>query len=165
MAVPGVSRRRALSGVASVGLSLPLLSACGDDESGAAPSDASTSSSAPPSSSSTSAAPSSEPTSSSAPAEPVADGIAATGDVPVGGGVVVADEEVVVTRPKAGEFKVFTAVCTHSGCLVGDVTDTINCPCHGSTYDITTGEPTGGPAPSALDAVDFEISGDQVVLT
>ena len=165
MAVPGVSRRRALSGVASVGLSLPLLSACGDDESGTAPRDASTtSSSAPPSSSSTSAAPSSEPT-SSAPAEPVADGIAATGDVPVGGGVVVADEEVVVTQPTAGEFKVFTAVCTHSGCLVGDVTDTINCPCHGSTYDLTTGEPTGGPAPSALDPVDFEIDGDQVVLT
>jgi Rieske Fe-S protein len=78
---------------------------------------------------------------------------------------VVADEEVVITQPTAGEFKVFTAVCTHNGCLVAEVSDTINCPCHQSTFDLATGEPTGGPAPSALDAVDFEISGDQVVLS
>ena len=165
MAVPGVSRRRALSGVASVGLSLPLLSACGDDGGNASGGgDPTSDTSSPPPSSSE--APSSEPPSSEPPAGGGgAAGIAATGDVPVGGGVVVADEEVVVTQPAAGEFKVFTAVCTHSGCLVSEVADTINCPCHGSTYDISTGEPTGGPAPSALDAVPFQVDGDQIVLS
>ena len=116
MALPGVSRRRALSGVAGVGLSLPLLAACGEDGASASDGGDPTSSSAPPSTSaSTSAPPSSEATSSAPAAEPAVDGIAATGDVPVGGGIVFADEEVVVTQPTAGEFQVFTAVCTHSG--------------------------------------------------
>lgn len=164
MTRPGVSRRRALGGVAGAGLTLPLLAACGDDGGSASDGDPSTSSSAPTSEPATSE-PTSEATSEAPPSEPAVEGIASTGDVPVGGGLVVADAEVVITQPTAGDYKVFTAVCTHSGCLVAEVTATIDCPCHGSTFDLTTGEPTGGPAPSALDAVDFQISGDQVVLS
>ena len=39
--------------------------------------------------------------------------------VPVGGGVILTKDEVVVTQPEAGTFKAFSAVCTHQGCLVG----------------------------------------------
>jgi Rieske Fe-S protein len=160
-----VSRRRALSGVATVGLSLPLLSACGDDESGTAASDApSTSTSAPPSPSASTASDPGAPPGATTSSAPV-DGVVGTADVPVGGGVVLADEEVVVTQPAPGEFRVFTAVCTHEQCLVSDVSVTINCVCHKSKYDIATGEPTSGPAPSALDPIDFEIADNQVVLT
>jgi nitrite reductase/ring-hydroxylating ferredoxin subunit len=42
-------------------------------------------------------------------------------DVPEGGGVVFRDQKVVVTQPEPGEFKAFTAVCTHQGCLVDSV--------------------------------------------
>ncbi len=160
MVVP-TSRRRALSSAVTAGLSLPLLAACGDDEGGSVAGDRTTPT----------------PTATTPPATPPdppseepfegdgAQGVVATGGVPVGGGVVLADAEVVVTQPAAGEFKVFTAVCTHAGCLVGAVTDTIDCPCHRSTFDISTGAPTGGPAPSALDPVAFVVDGDQVVLS
>ncbi|MEU8776000.1 Rieske (2Fe-2S) protein [Streptomyces sp. NPDC048606] len=71
--------------------------------------------------------------------------------VPVGGGVVLKKEKVVVTQPTAGEFRGFSAVCTHSGCLVDKVADgTIDCPCHGSRFKVTDGAVVKGPATRAL---------------
>lgn len=73
-------------------------------------------------------------------------------DVPVGGGVVVPAERVVVTQPSAGQFKAFSVVCPHQGCSVTTVRDGfIICPCHGSQFAVATGEPTAGsPAKSGL---------------
>jgi nitrite reductase/ring-hydroxylating ferredoxin subunit len=85
--------------------------------------------------------------------------------VPVGGGVVLKAQELVVTQPAPGEFKCFKALCTHQGCLVGSVTDgKIVCPCHGSSFSITDGAVEGGPAPSALPAVPVKVSGGRVDL-
>ena len=47
--------------------------------------------------------------------------VGSTSDVPEGGGTVFKDEKVVVTQPEPGDFKAFTAVCTHQGCLVDSV--------------------------------------------
>ena len=53
----------------------------------------------------------------------------------MGGGKVFADDKVVVTQPEKGEFKAFSAVCTHAGCLVSGVKDSvITCDCHGSRF-------------------------------
>src|SRR3954467_14832763 len=41
--------------------------------------------------------------------------LAATSDIPVGGGKVFTDQKVVVTQPKKDEFKAFSAICTHEG--------------------------------------------------
>ena len=57
-----------------------------------------------------------ETTRSSAPGG--GDALAATSDIAVGGGAIFADEKVVVTQPTEGDFKCFTAICTHQGCLV-----------------------------------------------
>lgn len=76
--------------------------------------------------------------------------LAAAADVPVGGGVILADKDTVVTQPVEGEFRAFTATCTHEGCLVATVTDTINCTCHGSTYAVADGSVVAGPAPAPL---------------
>src|ERR1700754_3818377 len=60
------------------------------------------------------------------PAAPV-QAIARTADVPVGSGVIV--DDVVITQPKQGDFKGFSAICTHAGCTVAEVVDgSINCP-------------------------------------
>ena len=104
MVVPALSRRRALSGVATVGVSLPLLSACGDDEGGSTSGDKTSPS-------------------------------------------MLSATSILAAPPEESS------------------TDTINCPGHQSTYDLATGEPTGGPAPSALDPVALEVSENQVVPT
>ena len=90
--------------------------------------------------------------------------IAATADVPVGGGLVVKDQKVVVTQPNKGEFKGFTAVCTHAGCVVKEVAGgTINCPCHGSKFSITDGSVVAGPAKKPLAEAPVAVEGTQIV--
>ncbi|MYS79419.1 Rieske (2Fe-2S) protein [Embleya scabrispora] len=87
------------------------------------------------------------------------------GDVPVGGGKIYDDAKVVVTQPTAGDFKAFTAVCTHQQCLVGSVAaGKINCPCHGSSFDASTGAVLGGPASRPLAAKQITVANGQVVL-
>jgi Rieske Fe-S protein len=72
-------------------------------------------------------------------------------EIPVGGGKIFADQDVVVTQPQSGTFKAFSATCTHQGCTVGSVDGgTINCPCHGSKYAVADGSVVNGPAPRAL---------------
>lgn len=73
-------------------------------------------------------------------------------DVPVGGGVILPDAQMVVTQPTSGEFKGFSYVCTHQGCPVTTVQDgVIICPCHGSRFSIATGAPQpGSPAREPL---------------
>lgn len=81
--------------------------------------------------------------------------IASTSDVDVGGGLILSDQQVVITQPAEGEFRGFSAVCTHQGCTVGEVSDgTINCPCHGSRYSIEDGtvvQAAAGLTPDAQD--------------
>ena len=162
----GISRRGALTG-ASLGLTLPVLAACGDDEpetssDSGSPSGRSSASGTP--ESPTSDPPSESPTNTQK-KEPKGDGgIAATADVPVGSGVILTAQKVVITQPTEGDFKGFTAVCTHRGCTVNTVTDTINCRCHGSMFSIETGEPVGGPAPSPLAEKPLAVRGDSIDL-
>ncbi|ANB05208.1 Rieske (2Fe-2S) protein [Streptomyces ambofaciens] len=91
--------------------------------------------------------------------------LAATADIPEGGGKVFADQKVVVTQPAAGEFKAFSATCTHQGCAVKSVAEgVINCPCHNSNFSITDGSVQSGPARKPLPAVQITVSGDSIRL-
>ena len=140
-----VSRRHALRGAAVAGVGIPFLAACGED-----PEDSRGST-----------------TSSEATVDPSAGtgaSFASTRDVPEGGGAIFEDEGVVVTQPVPGEFKGFTNICTHQGCSVAEVTDTINCSCHGSMFSIEDGSPQSGPATSALEEVAITVDGDAISL-
>ncbi|MFI8917076.1 Rieske (2Fe-2S) protein [Streptomyces sp. NPDC053513] len=91
--------------------------------------------------------------------------LARTSQIPVGGGTVFPKEKVVVTQPTAGEFKAFSAICTHQGCTVNKVEDgTINCPCHGSKYRVADGSVVAGPAPRPLPAERIIVSGETITL-
>ena len=93
------------------------------------------------------------------------DALTTTADIEVGGGAIFADEEVVVTQPSAGEFKCFTAICTHQGCVVSSVSDgTINCECHGSRFSIENGDVEAGPATFALEEIQINVAGDEISL-
>ena len=83
--------------------------------------------------------------------------------VPVGGGVVLARDKVVVTRPAADDVRAFSAVCTHQGCTVDGVADgIISCPCHGSRFDAATGAVRNGPAARPLAKVAVVVRSGQV---
>ena len=87
----------------------------------------------------------------------------AAADVPVGGGTILKDEKVVVTQPSKGDFKAFTAVCTHKGCTVAKVeSGLIMCPCHGSKFSIEDGSRKAGPAQAALASKKVTVEGDQI---
>lgn len=87
-----------------------------------------------------------------------------TDQVPVQGGVVLIDQKVVVTQPTAGEFKAFTAICTHQGLLVGEVENgVIHCDNHGSEFDFSTGQVTQGPATQPLAEVAIKVKGDKIL--
>lgn len=86
-------------------------------------------------------------------------------DVPVGGGKVFGALEVVVTQPEAGTFRGFSAVCSHTGCIVDKVADgTIDCPCHGSRYRLD-GTVAVGPAPRALTSRAVSVINGKIVLS
>ena len=91
--------------------------------------------------------------------------LVAAAEVPVNGGVVLADQGVVVTQPAEGEFRGFSSTCTHQGCTVGSVSDgLIRCPCHGSRFSIEDGTVDNGPATQPLPEVPVSLEGDQIIL-
>lgn len=89
--------------------------------------------------------------------------LAQTSDIPVGGGKVLDNQRLVITQPTAGQFKCFTAVCTHQGCVVSSVENgTINCPCHGSQFKVADGSVATGPANRPLREVPIAVDGTAI---
>jgi len=150
------TRRGVLAGVGLVGLA-GAVSACSSGGSSSSPAGAA----------SASTAPASAPGSASAAAGTgsATGALATTSEIPVGSGKIFTAQKVVVTQPTSGDFKAFSAVCTHMGCIVSQISNgTIDCPCHGSQYSIKDGAVVAGPAPSPLPAEPIKLSGTSIVL-
>jgi len=150
-----INRRRALAGSAAIAVGVPVLAACSSDDSTATdPADSPSPSDESPS----------EPSSDGTSTPDGAEALASAADVPVGGCLVVTGAKVVVTQPTEGDFKAFSAVCTHQGCLVETSSDgEIPCPCHGSRFSLEDGSPTSGPATAALAPLEIAVDGDSIV--
>lgn len=98
------------------------------------------------------------------PAEPVELGAAA--EVPVGGAKLFREKKLVVSCAEAGQYKAFSAQCTHSGCVLDKLiegTGEGNCPCHGSRFDVTTGKAVRGPATDPLPEVPVKVEGGKLI--
>jgi len=136
-----INRRRALSGTAAIAVGVPVLAACGSDGDATAE----------------------DPATSGAGGGTSGEALATTGDVPVGGCFVVTAAKVVVTQPTEGDFKAFSAICTHQGCAVESSTEgDIPCPCHLSKFSLEDGSPLSGPASAALAPVEIAVDGDSI---
>ncbi|MFG2221586.1 Rieske (2Fe-2S) protein [Streptomyces sp. NPDC048644] len=99
---------------------------------------------------------------SAVPTEPVDLGTAA--DVPVGGAKLYREDRLVVSQPAKGEFKCFSAKCTHAGCVLTEVEkEEGHCPCHGSRFDVTTGKVLQGPATEPLPEVPVKAKGGKLI--
>ena len=99
------------------------------------------------------------------PTRPAGRLIAKVDDVPVGGGIVLTSEVVVVTQPASGQFGAFSARCTHQGCVVADVeAGDIVCGCHGSRFSIQDGSVHRGPAQSPLARRTVNVDGGNIYL-
>lgn len=95
---------------------------------------------------------------------PAATALAATSQVPDGGGKIIDGKNIVITQPQSGSFKAFTAICTHEGCIVNTVSNgTINCPCHGSKFSITDGSVVTGPATKPLAPIAIKVEETSII--
>ena len=151
------SRRQVLRGVAAAGVvtASGLLVACGggDDSAGGT---------------ATAGSGTTTPETSASSSESSSGGgqeLAKTSDIPVGGGVIFDAQKVVVTQPTKNDFKAFSAICTHQGCVVSNVSNgIISCPCHGSQYSVKDGSVQGGPAPRPLPEKNIKVEANEIVL-
>ncbi|WP_454315849.1 Rieske (2Fe-2S) protein [Streptomyces phaeoluteigriseus] len=152
---PGPARRTVVAAAGVAGLAVAL-TACGgsdDDSSGSADASGSAGSTGGSGSASTGGG------------AAAGAALTTTADIPEGGGKVFGDKKVVVVQPTAGEFKAYSAVCTHSGCAVKTIADgVINCPCHNSNFSVTDGSVKSGPATKPLPEVPITVSGDSITL-
>ncbi|HEY2832107.1 MAG TPA: Rieske (2Fe-2S) protein [Sporichthyaceae bacterium] len=164
------ARRTVLRGALALG-AVGALAGCGgsSSDSGAvrAPSGGDTGGSTPTAAAPTEGSPSpSASASDSGSSSSGGEALGASSDIPVGGGQIYDAQKVVVTQPTAGSYQGFSAICTHEGCTVSDVSDgTINCPCHGSKYSINDGSVVHGPAQQPLPSKNVSVSGGNVSLT
>jgi Rieske Fe-S protein len=91
--------------------------------------------------------------------------LAKVADIPVGGAISATanGKPIILSQPSAGTVKAFSAVCTHMGCTVAPADKELDCPCHGSKYDLATGAVIGGPAPKPLPAVAVKVVNGEVL--
>lgn len=159
------TRRTALAGVGLAGLAASL-AACGTGASSSGTAGGPTSKSASAGGAGAGGTPAQAGATGSAQASSGAgSALATTSEIPVGGGKVFTAAQVVVTQPAAGQFKAFSAVCTHAQCLVDQVANgTIDCPCHGSQFSVKDGHVVSGPAPSPLPPKSITVTGDNISL-
>lgn len=97
---------------------------------------------------------------------PAASGaLAKLADIPVGGAVsaIANGKPILISQPTAGAVKAFSAICSHMGCTVAPAKGELDCPCHGSRYNLSTGAVLGGPAPKPLTAFPVKVVNGDVM--
>ena len=72
----------------------------------------------------------------------------------------------ILIRTTEGEWRAFSAVCTHLNCTVQyqDDTHQIWCACHNGLFDLN-GNVVGGPPPRPLEEYAVNVRGDDVVVS
>lgn len=86
--------------------------------------------------------------------------IVAASDVPAGRAFRFTDpngDPAWLLHEPNGEFRAFSAICTHAGCSVSLSGGEFVCPCHGGRYSAADGSVLGGPPPSPLPPLSIKV--------
>ncbi len=88
-------------------------------------------------------------------------------DFPGGSGRVmpVGNRPVIVVNNPGKGIRVFSAICTHLGCVVLEKDPRvayIQCPCHDGRFNPVTGAVISGPPPRPLPAYEFEVEAEEI---
>ncbi len=95
--------------------------------------------------------------------------IASVNDIPEGEvqAFEIEGKPVAVARDE-GQVYAFENDCSHRHCTLddGDLDDSqIACACHGSVFDLETGDPTGPPATEPIAVYPVRLEGDDIFVT
>ena len=94
--------------------------------------------------------------------------IAKSADVAVGSVLAFANpangDPSYLLQPAAGTYLAYSGICTHQGCTCGfdQPSNTFVCPCHGATFDGSTGDVLRGPAKKPLAPITVMESGGTI---
>lgn len=92
--------------------------------------------------------------------------VARTEDVPEDGLLrVTVDETEVLLANVGGRYRAIGDVCTHAQCSLVDgwIDDgNVECACHGSVFDLKTGEVVTGPATEPEPVHEVRVDGDEI---
>jgi Rieske Fe-S protein len=75
------------------------------------------------------------------------------------------NKPVIVIRIASGDYKAFSANCTHLDCIVQYRKDfgQIYCACHNGRYDLN-GKNVSGPPPAPLQKYNVSLKGEEVII-
>ena len=94
--------------------------------------------------------------------------VAATAELPSGQLMLVeVEDERIVLANVDGQYYALTDVCTHAECPLSDGEldgEVLECPCHGSQFDVRTGAVVGPPADEPLTRYTVRIEGDDILV-
>jgi nitrite reductase/ring-hydroxylating ferredoxin subunit len=95
--------------------------------------------------------------------------VASTKDLTPGNmkGAEVGDKRILVVNVE-GKYYAIGDVCTHRGCRLSGGTlkegGIVQCPCHGSNFDVKTGDVVKGPAKTPEPTFEVKVEKDQVLV-
>jgi 3-phenylpropionate/trans-cinnamate dioxygenase ferredoxin component len=72
----------------------------------------------------------------------------------------------IVLANAGGEYRAVADECTHAGCSLADdgelEGDSVTCQCHGSVFDLSTGEAIGPPATEPVSVYRVRVADDEI---
>lgn len=90
-------------------------------------------------------------------------------DLPTGKmiGIENSGQKIVVANV-SGAYYAVGNICTHRGCKLSEGTlneERVQCPCHGSIFDIRTGAVIKGPATNPEESFKVRVDGEAILVT
>lgn len=67
----------------------------------------------------------------------------------------------------SGSYHAIGNICTHRGCTLSDGKlngENVQCPCHGSVFNVKTGEVVKGPATNPAKSFKIRVDGDTLLV-